>query len=169
MACMGSEVIENLVKTYSKKAYIVAYGFFKNHYDAQDAVQEAFLQAHKSIHSFKGNSKIETWFYRILIRTCFRIQRHKKWFKWVWENPEKLQITDLLHNSGQIANDISLRFQIQDAVRHLSPKQKMVFVLRIYQEKQFSEIAEILKISESTARVQYARAVKKIKKIGDRE
>ncbi len=159
---MHNDVFEIFVKNYTKKAYTIAYGFFKNHYDAEDAVQEAFLQAYKSLHLFKGNAKIETWFYRILIRTCFKIQKQKKWFRWIWEDPDRLQIASSSELS--ITEDTLLKAQVRSAVQHLSQRQKMIFILRVYDEKPFSEIAEIIKISESTARVHYARALKKIKK-----
>ena len=98
-----TEIVEN----YAGFAYNVAYRMLRNVDDAEDAVQEAFISAYRSFSSFKGQSKVSTWLYRIVVNACLmKIRKEKSRAKYLvetgynddvvpdWGNdPEKQRLT----------------------------------------------------------------------------
>jgi len=68
-----------LVRKYKEKAYSLAYRLTRNHHDADELSQEAFIRAYGSLRDFKGKASFFTWFYRILVNLCINhINRRPK-------------------------------------------------------------------------------------------
>ena len=77
-----SEMVEN----YADFAYNVAYRMLRNVEDAEDAVQEAFISAYRAFSTFKGQSKVSTWLYRIVVNACLmKIRKEKSRTKYFFE------------------------------------------------------------------------------------
>jgi RNA polymerase sigma factor (sigma-70 family) len=66
------------VETYKDMAFSIACRILGNDQDAEEVVQDAFLQAFRSIRSFKGRSKFSTWFYRIVVNGSLNCLKKKK-------------------------------------------------------------------------------------------
>ena len=69
---------EELYRSQGSRMKSVAMNLLGNTSDAEDAVQEAFLKLHRSWTSFKGESLLSTWLYRILVNTCYDMGRRRK-------------------------------------------------------------------------------------------
>ena len=68
-----------LVEDYRKQVVNTCFGLLHNYDDAEDVAQDVFIEAFRSIHKFRGDSKIETWLYRIAInRSLNHIRNNKK-------------------------------------------------------------------------------------------
>ncbi|HKB46033.1 MAG TPA: sigma-70 family RNA polymerase sigma factor, partial [Chitinophagaceae bacterium] len=67
-----------LVKNYQDRVYNTAIGIVQNAEDAQDVAQEVFIQVFRSIHSFKEESKLSTWIYRITTSRALDLLRSRK-------------------------------------------------------------------------------------------
>ena len=73
-----------IVEQYSDLAYSVAFRMLRN---AEDAVQEAYISAFKALPNFKGQSKLSTWIYRIVVNACLmKIRKEKSRAKYISEN-----------------------------------------------------------------------------------
>lgn len=76
-----------IVEQYSDLAYSVAFRMLRNADDAEDAVQEAYISAFKALPNFKGQSKLSTWLYRIVVNACLmKIRKDKSRAKYISEN-----------------------------------------------------------------------------------
>ncbi|MEK6646270.1 MAG: sigma-70 family RNA polymerase sigma factor [Candidatus Firestonebacteria bacterium] len=168
-----------LVKKYMERAYAIAYRITHNHHDAQDLSQEAFIKVWNSINSFTGKSSFYTWFYRILVNLCIDFQRKHSFLKIFYtsdsnsdKNPEMGHAThNIWQNSSNQENpeksllNKELEYKINNALKKLPAKQKVVFELKYYQGLQFSEIAKILKCSEGTVKSHMFRSTRKLQKL----
>jgi len=75
-----------IVEDHADLAYNVAYRMLRNVEDAEDAVQEAFISAYRSFSKFKGQSKVSTWIYRIVVNSCLmKIRKEKSRSKYLSE------------------------------------------------------------------------------------
>ena len=68
----------DIVEKHSTFAYNVAFRMLHNEADAEDAVQEAFMSAYRAYPRFKGDSKVSTWLYRIVVNSCLMKIRKDK-------------------------------------------------------------------------------------------
>ena len=78
-ACKANTAFGQLVRRYQDRLYNTVYRLVDNAEDAQDVVQEAFLNAYQSLDSFKGDSLFFTWLYRIAVNTAISLKRSSAW------------------------------------------------------------------------------------------
>jgi len=149
-----SGAFDELVKRYHAKIYRLAYRILDNPDDADDATQEAFIEAYKSLKSFEGRSKFYTWLYRVALNTCHQQVR----------KAESRQRTlssfaeDFKYNNNEsnveTPERIALRNErnnlVKEAISKLPEKQREVVVLFYIHNLKYREIAEILNCSEGT-------------------
>tara|TARA_B100000749_G_C18032716_1_gene303932 strand:+ start:100 stop:519 length:420 start_codon:yes stop_codon:yes gene_type:complete len=74
----SQDAFSQVVEDYADFAYNVAFRMLRNTEDAKDAVQEAFISAYRSFARFKGESKVSTWLYRIVVNACLVKSRKQK-------------------------------------------------------------------------------------------
>ena len=153
-----------IVLEYGERIYRTVRGMVGIHEDADDIVQETFLKAYKNIDSFRGEADIGTWLTRIALNLAYTKTRRKKLFS---ENP----VDDYM---DRISSDTDLpevtleenerRMIVEKGLKTLPEKQRAVFVLRMYEEMKFKEIAALMGTSESTSRANFHQALNKLKK-----
>jgi RNA polymerase sigma-70 factor (ECF subfamily) len=139
---------EELFRSHGGRMKSVAMNLLGNTSEAEDAVQEAFLKLYRSLASFKGESQLSTWLYRILVNTCYDIGRRRK------RRPEPAPATDEQRRPDPPApaHDHALRLTIERALERLPELQRSVFVLFEVEGFKHREIAEILEIPEGTSK-----------------
>jgi len=129
------------------------------HY-AEDFMHEAFIQAFKSIDSFKGNSQLSTWICRIAINKCLDHLKKRK--------------VDIVYSDSwdqNIENDFSKPIEnydvehIQEAILQLPEGCRIVFNLHVLEGMDHEIIAGKLGIKAGSSRAQYARARTKIRQL----
>src|SRR5438094_1591209 len=71
-ACLGgrSEAFDLIVERHRRSVYLLCYRFVGNHEDASDLSQDVFLRAYRGLRSFRGQSSLATWLYRIGVNVC---------------------------------------------------------------------------------------------------
>lgn len=132
-----------------------------SHEDAEDILQETFIQVYRFAGSFKGDSKIYTWLYRIATNECTQhFRKNKNRMENTGSNTEKIAgeptETDS-ENSDTILN------KFQQAIQQLPEKQRIVFNLRYYDELSYDDIGQILNSSVNSLKTNYHYASEKIK------
>jgi RNA polymerase sigma-70 factor (ECF subfamily) len=118
--------------------------------DAEDAVQEAFLKLYRGIRHYKSGSRFSTYFFRILINSCYDILRKR--------SPvvsEEFDPSDLPYHPSQ---DAGLRVSIEEAISALPERVRISFVLFAVEGLKMEEIAQIMGIRVGTVKASIHRA-----------
>lgn len=154
-AAQGNEgAFEALVRLHQDRAFLSALRLLGNPSDAQDAVQEAFLQAWRALPRFRGEASFGTWFTRILINTCHNLRR-KAAAHSVSLEPDAGGAAPGADEVGEVN---LRRDSVRQAVLALPFDQRAPLVLHTFAGYSHAEIGRILGISENAAKVRVHRA-----------
>ena len=145
----SDEAFSRVVEEQADFAYNVAYRMLRNVEDAEDAVQEAFISAYRAFHRFKGQSKVSTWLYRIVVNACLmKIRKEKSRSKYLTETGyNDAVIQDWGNDPEQAAVNGELREVVDSGLAWLSPDLRAAVVLRDVQGVTTEEGAEALGLS----------------------
>jgi RNA polymerase sigma-70 factor (ECF subfamily) len=141
-ACRRQEIaaFEVLYLQHGARLKSVAYHIVRSRQDAEDAVQETFLKAYRAIAGFRGQASVATWLCRIVVNTSYDIARKRR---------QETEPSPQLEAPRTFPN---LRMALDDALRRINPKLRMVFLLFEVEGFKHSEIASILDIPEGTSK-----------------
>ena len=163
---------KRFVETHQDKVYNLSLGFLNNREEAEDISQEVFIEVFHSINTFKGQSAIETWLYRITVNKSLErikyLQRGKR-FAWltslfgVEDQVGKVYRTDL-HPGIRLENE-ELREKLAWALRSLPEAQQTAFTLSKFEQLTNKEIAEVMEQSLSAVESLLFRAKKGLQKV----
>jgi RNA polymerase sigma factor (sigma-70 family) len=148
----------SLYRQYSKAMYNIAYRMLNNREDAEDILQEAFVECFKNIASFRFESTFGAWLKKILINKCINYLRKKK---------IDLQYCDTLplvisEDDEEVKYDIRKIFK---GIEMLPDGYRVILSLYLLEGYDHTEISQILEISESTSKSQYSRAKEKLRNL----
>ncbi|MBN2349387.1 MAG: RNA polymerase sigma factor [Bacteroidales bacterium] len=165
------EAFKILVNTYQKLVINTCNGLLLNYEDSQDVAQEVFIEAYKSIHNFRNESKISTWLYRIAINKSLNFIRSKKISKWVsrLESLATLKGSDLSSIAGNSSDEPQSNIEdeqrkqiLHRALEALPENQRIAFTLNKYEDLSYKEISEVMNISVSAIESLLFRAKKNL-------
>jgi RNA polymerase sigma factor (sigma-70 family) len=153
---------------YGKKIYNLAYRMTGNKEDADDITQETFIQAAKSINSFRHESNSYTWLYQIAKNNCLRFLEKKNRTTFLTLRTLSEQV------SSPVADDISeydkyhYILQVKEGcllgmLRCLPIQQRLVFILNILLDLPLNEVALVIEKSENATRILVHRARQSIR------
>jgi len=150
-----------LMSTYQERLYWHIRNMVGSHEDADDVLQDCFIKVYRSIARFEGKSRLYTWLYRIATNEAlsFLKKRRRRIADSLDEadNPAAYQVRAQAHMDGD-----ALQKQLEQALRALPDKQRLVFNLRYYEEMNYREMSELLQTSVGALKASYHHAVKKI-------
>jgi len=159
---------EEIVLRYQDKAFRLAYSLTKNDAEAQDVVQEAFLNMYRKLDSFKGDSQFGSWMYRVVVNAGLMRLRKRRRLSEVPVDDEGLNLPEDDYYGGsapqwrvradEAVQNRELRQKIIEAVDELPPKYQSVFVLKEVEGLKLSEIAEVLDLSVGGVKSRLHRA-----------
>jgi RNA polymerase sigma-70 factor (ECF subfamily) len=155
---------EHIVRKNQNFAYNVAFKLTLNEEDTKDAVQETFIRVWKNIKRFNFDSKFTTWFYKILVNTCYDSMRAAKRRKKYFADLETVKTK----NGTEITSDIEkveLVNRIAILTENLTMKQRIVFILRDFENLNIKEISELLNMSHGSVKTNLSYARKNIKEM----
>ena len=151
---------EEAVRTYSPVLYNQIRRMVTWHDDADDVLQNTFLKAWQALGSYRGDSQVSTWLYRIAINESLDFLRKKKQSTQVSADDEPGIASRLLADEYFDGDEIQVH--LQEAVALLPDVQRTVFTLKYFDNMKYSEISKILSTSEGALKASYHLAVKKI-------
>ena len=155
------------IETYGPSLYRLALRLMQNERDAEDVVQETFLNAFKSIHNFEGRSGLGTWLYRITYNNALmRLRRPTPVTVSVDEKLEGVeegytvpqQFFDWCCLPEEDFDSDEVRQELEAAIGALSPPLRSVFILRELEGQSTRETAETLDVSEDVVKTRLRRA-----------
>lgn len=143
----------------------VAMRITKDHMDAEDALQEAFVRAFRNLSSFKRESTFGAWLKRIVINTAINLLNKKKDI-WADIDQHAVEMPEENLPDESPAWDMET---IRQKILQLPEGYRMVFNLYLIEGYDHIEIGSILNISEATSKSQYHRAKKKLRELLEEE
>jgi RNA polymerase sigma-70 factor, ECF subfamily len=162
------DLFQELVKRYENKLYNFSLRLCRDPSDAEDMVQDTFLNVFRYLKDFRYETKFKNWLYRIATSTCIKKRRKSKFaperelsLDEFWLN-EEAEFPDQIPNWAlepleKLLND-ELANTIQEAILSLPDKYRLVIVLRDMEGFSTSETSQILNISETNVKVRLHRA-----------
>lgn len=148
----------SLYNQYSKAMYNLAYRILNNREDAEDILQEAFVECFRNLNSFRFESTFGAWLKKILVNKCINQLKKKKIDLTLCDN---LPVT-IYEAEDEITYDTGKIFK---GIEMLPDGYRIILTLFLLEGYDHSEISQILGISESTSKSQYSRAKEKLRKI----
>lgn len=150
-----------LVDRYERRVYGICYRYFGDHTDAQDATQDTFLTLVRRAGTFRGDSKLSTWIYRVAVNACNDLARKRA------RRPSTPveDITALSDASAEGATEDEFAGRetardVQQALAQLDDLSRTMLILVALEGQTYQEVAETLELPVGTvkSRVHRARA-----------
>jgi RNA polymerase sigma-70 factor (ECF subfamily) len=169
---LNERELTDFINKFRDRVFRTCLGFVQDTEDASDLTQEVFLAVIESIHSYRSESKLETWMYRIAVNKSLNFLRKRK-IKAMFQNIDRLafgkgskEMPQLSHNPGEMReNSDDAKFLLRFALGKLPENQRIVFILGKYDEKSNSEIANIMEISLSAVEALQHRAKRNLQNV----
>jgi RNA polymerase sigma-70 factor, ECF subfamily len=152
-----------IVERHRRAVYQLCYRFVGNHEDASDLSQDVFLRAYRGLKSFRGQSSLATWLYRIGTNVCLnRVSARAPELESIGAH----QFVDVRAESppDHLLKE-ERRAAVRAAIAQLPPKQRATLVLRMYQEMSHQEIADVLGSSVGAVKANFFHALGNLRKI----
>jgi RNA polymerase sigma factor (sigma-70 family) len=149
-----------LYELYSKAMFNTSYRILNNVAEAEDVLQESFIDAFRHIHSFENRSSFGSWLKQIVVNKSINVIRKNK--------PdlvdiEKTTVHEMPQEDSIDEQEIHLKVaEVRKAIAELPDGYRSVLTLYLFEGYDHEEIAHILQVKESTARTQYIRAKQKL-------
>jgi len=163
----GSEdAYELLVARFQQPVYNLVYRLLSDPGESYDVVQEVFLKIFRNIATFRNQSSLKTWIYRIAVN---EVHNYRRWFYRHRRQEVILEdeieggknFGDTVPDRGRTPYDYALngekRVMIEDALAHINPMFRAAIVLRDVEELSYEEIADVLDISLGTVKSRITR------------
>ena len=150
---------EALYASHGARMKSLALNVLGNRSDAEDAVQETFLRAYKSRHSFRSDAALWTWVYRILLNACHDIGRSR-----AARRDSQMVDAAIVVDMPTPPGDSPMRLTLQRAVDGLAPIYRDVFLLCEVEGYTHREVAGILEIPEGTSKGRLFEARRQLKR-----
>lgn len=156
----------DLIRPYERSAYVMALSMLKNEADAEDAAQEAFLKAFRSLQTFRAESKFSTWLLSITLNEARNRLRHKNTVRIESldepsgenEHVSPALLRDWREIPSQTLERMEVREMLRQAITSLPRIYREVLLLRDVDDLSVCESAEALGITESSVKVRLHRA-----------
>lgn len=154
---------ELLVEKYKQSIYWLIRRTVVDHDDADDLTQETFIKAWRNLSSFRGDSAIHTWLYRIAMNESLGFLQKKKRRAKVFPGKD-LQLQHAFTLNEAFFRGDEAQKEFYRAYLELPDKQRMIFNLKYFQDLSYREISAITGTTEGALKASYHHAVMKIKK-----
>lgn len=150
---------EQMVDIYSEQLYWQIRRLVFVHEDADDILQNVFLKAWKNIDTFRNDSKLSTWLYRIALNESvdfIRKEKNETSLPAVEESLAQKLMADEYFDGDEI------QATLQEAIASLPDKQRIVFTMKYFEEMKYSDMSNILGTTTGALKASYHIAVNKI-------
>lgn len=159
------EAFKIVVRAYQKRVFAVAYTLLKNKEDALDIVQETFLRVYEKAYSFREGASFGAWVVEIARNLSIdHYRRNRQAYQKLSLQQVESELSGKMSGPGPDTKFSDLKKILFSCLERLAGRQRMVFMLRHFDELQFNEISRELNISEGTAKSLHFKAVRNLRK-----
>jgi len=156
----NSQAQFSLYNLYNKAMYNLAFRILNNREDAEDILQEAFIDCFRNIGSFRFESTFGAWLKRIIVNRCINYLRKKKLDLTLCDSLPPVVCEEEAEEEVKYET-----IRILKGIEMLPDGYRIILTLYLLEGYDHSEISQILNISESTSKSQYSRAKEKLRGI----
>ena len=150
-----------IVREYGEQLYWHIRKLVASHEDANDLLQNTSVKAWNAMDTFREDSKLYTWLYRIATNEVLTFLNRKKIIGFLSINANEAAFERKLA-ADENFNGTKVQLSLQKAVNKLPPKQKVVFSLRYWEEMKYEDMAEVLDTSPGALKASYHHAYQKV-------
>jgi RNA polymerase sigma-70 factor (ECF subfamily) len=179
LAARDERAFNALVRAYERRVFALVLRMLGNRAEAEDLAQEVFVQVFKAIGSFRGESKLSTWIYRIAINLCknrnkYLRVRHAGDQDQLEALQERVPMGEVGRGHANVAHierpdDMMAGKQVerivQRAILELEPTFRECLVLRDVEDLSYEEIGQITGLPEGTVKSRIHRARAQLKEL----
>ncbi len=156
-----NNAFKTLVEQYQRPLYAHIRNIVLNHDDANDVLQNTFINVFRYLTSFKGDSKLFSWMYRIATNESITFINNKAKRNGTTSEAMQTKIVENLHSDVYFdGNEIQIK--LQKAISILPQKQQLVFKMKYFEELKYEEMSKVLDTSVGALKASYHHATKKI-------
>jgi RNA polymerase sigma-70 factor (ECF subfamily) len=152
-----------LVNQYQERIYWHIRRMVYAHEDTNDIAQNTFIKIWKNLASFRSDSNLYTWIYRIATNETFDFLKKKKRYVFSADGDYRDELNKNLEDDN-IFDGSAIEKKLQKSLLTLPDKQRIVFNMKYFDEMKYEEISSILGTSVGALKASYHLAVKKIEK-----
>jgi RNA polymerase sigma-70 factor (ECF subfamily) len=146
---------EKLYRMHVSRTYAICFRMVTDKNTAEELTQDVFVKVWEKLNSFKGESKLSTWIYKIAVNTSLHeLRRRKRWFA------RFKNLNVLLNFDKKVSISVTESIDLEKAVSYLPEKARLVFLLHDVEGYRHDEISELLSIKTGTTKAQLHRARK---------
>ncbi len=157
---------QDLVDTYKGLVFALIARTVQDSSRAEDLAQEVFLRIHRGLPYFRGEARLSTWIYRIVVNVCLQDQTR----------PAVLSLDDEARRArGQTSgsdrqfSDLELRDRLEKAIARLPPNYKLLVAAHYLDGVQYEDLAEALHLPLGTVKTQLHRAKRQLRRLLEAE
>jgi RNA polymerase sigma-70 factor (ECF subfamily) len=151
---------QELFRRYQSVVWRVCYSYMRNRQDAEDLTQDVFFKVYRSLPQFEGRSSFKTWLYRVAINTCQNEIRRRG------RRPQEATIeietiAEIMPSGQSVEKAYQARHKrevLAEALANLDSGASEVLYLKDMEERPYNEIAALLDIGVSAAKMRVQRA-----------
>jgi len=157
------DAFDVLVVRHQRAVYQVCFRFVRDHAEASDAMQDAFVKAWRALPRFKGDAAFATWLYRVAVNTCLsRLAARRPVADpladaAVVADPRESQATSLIQREQAAA--------VRRAVDRLPDRQRATVILRVFHDLPHAEIAAVLGSSVGSVKANFFHALRNLRRL----
>ncbi|KWX80451.1 RNA polymerase subunit sigma [Paenibacillus riograndensis] len=153
-------LFSDVIRLYQQRIYVYCFRLLNSREEAEDAVQDIFIKAYQNIWDYKLQANFTSWLYRVSYHHCLNQLRRQKFQNQL----RRLLRQDVTAKSAeQVVENRLFSESVAAALQKLSIEERNLVILRIFEDKSFAEIAEILGKSTVTVRKRYERTRSKLR------
>ncbi len=156
------EAFNGIVETYTERLYWHVRRFLCSHDDTDDLLQDIMIKIWTALPTFRGESKLYTWIYRIATNEVLNHLRKQR-FKAIVSLDSATSILERKIDDDAYFNGDEMQRELHKAIQRLPEKQRVVFNLRYFEEMKYDEISEITGTSVGALKASYHHAYGKVK------
>ncbi len=158
------ELYEVIMRRYNQRLFRISRAYVHDGDEAEEIVEQAYVNAYEHLPSFAGRSRFSTWLTRIVIHEALRRQREKQRSVSLEASSEAQEIADTTmrtsdtENPAETVMNNELRSILERTIDELPPNYRSVFVMREIEEMSIAETSESLGITQANVKVRLNRA-----------
>lgn len=161
-----TSTFRDIFDTYHQMVFNICFRMTGNREEGEDLTQEVFLKVYQSINSFRLESKLSTWLYRITLNHCLNEQKKKKRQRWLsldFINDSNKDLENFSSGNAKNNPDVVLEQKeteliVQKCINSLPAKQRIAIILHRYEGLSYQDIADVMKCSVASVESRLFRA-----------
>ena len=162
--CRRGEVgaFEELVDRYKNLVFAMIMRTFPDRSQAEDLAQDVFLRIHRGLPYFRGEARLSTWIYRIVVNVC--VQDRGRGTSSVSLDDARVPVRTPAAADRQFS-DLELKDRLEKAIAQLPAQQRLLVAAHYLQGVQYEDLAEALRMPLGTVKTQLFRAKQQLRRL----